>query len=169
MKTKQLITICLTVIGSVLLASCAKKAEEAAEYNDSIVRNQMSIISAFDMMDSTFRDTLAPRERVEFLYANLQTQAKRGLLALDSVGSFEKDPSLQLAAKDLFKVYQSLIDHEYQQLVAIKLLPAESISVALSDSSSVVQQRIYDMSKASQDRFLKSQEDFGKKYNLRFE
>ncbi len=157
------------MLATTILASCTNRAERAAEYNDSVINYQKQIINAFDVMDSTIRDTTANQDQLEYAYAKLQSHVKGGILGLDSVGSFQKDPSLQLAAKQLFRSYESIIKSEYQKLVDIKLLPLSEISQAISDSCNVVQTRIYSISKVSQDKFLRTQIEFGKKYHLEFE
>ncbi len=151
------------------MSSCSNRAERAGEYNDAIIRYQKQIIDAFDIMDSTFRDSSANEDRIDYAYANLQSKVKLGILGLDSVGSFQKDPSLQLAAKDLFRQYEDLIEKDYSTLVRIKLLPSEVVTQTISDTSNSVQTRIYSLSKVSQDKFLRTQQEFGKKYHLEFE
>lgn len=158
-----LLTI-LTV--AIFFASCTNRAERAAEYNDAIIGYQKQIIDAFDLMDSTIRDSSANKDRFDFAYANLQSKVKLGILGLDSVGSFQKDPSLQLAAKELFRQYETLVDNEYRTLLRIRQLPDHSITTALSDTSNSVQTRIFSLSKVSQDKFLRTQTEFGKKYRL---
>jgi hypothetical protein len=152
-----------------LLASCSHRSERAAEYNDSIVNQQMNIIRAFDLVDSTLNDTLVQADRLDYAFMNLQTTVKRGLLALDSIGSFQKDPSLGLAAKELFRSYESLAGIEYNLLMGIKRMPADQVTQTIADSSLAIQQRILNTSKIAQERFLKEQETFGAKYNLEFE
>ncbi len=161
--------IVCTLLAAMVVAGCSNRAERAAEYNDSIIGYQKQIIAAFDIMDSTFRDTGATKDLVDFAYANLQSKVKLGILALDSVGSFQKDPSMQLAAKELFRQYEDLVAKEYNTLVKIKLTPSESVDQALSDTSNSVQTRIYSLSKVSQDKFLRIQKEFGKKYHLELE
>ena len=160
---KKLIPILFLALA---MASCTNRAERAAEYNDAIIGYQKQIIDAFDILDSTIRDSSASKDRFDFAYANLQSKVKLGILGLDSVGSFQKDPSLQLAAKDLFRQYETLIDNEYRTLLGIRQLPSESITVDLSDTSNSVQTRIFSLSKVSQDKFLRTQMEFGKKYRL---
>jgi hypothetical protein len=152
-----------------ILVSCASRAERAADYNDRIVNSQKSIVDALVVMDSTFSDTNATKEWVDLHYADLQARVKRAILALDSIGPFQEDPSLQLSAKELFRSYEALVDFEYKKLVEIKLLPAESVNMAIVDSNLAVQERIFMQSKIAQERFYKAQEEFGKKYNLEFE
>ena len=154
---------------SVLLWSCASKSERAAQYNDRIIMTQKSIVDALVVMDSVFSDTNATMDWIDLHYANLQAQVKRSILALDSIGPFQEDPSFQLSARELFRSYEALVGNEYKTLVEIKLLPAESVNVAIVDSNLAVQERIFLQSKIAQERFYKAQEEFGKKYNLDFE
>lgn len=152
-----------------IFSSCARKAEEAAEYNDIIIEHQKKIIASFDRFDSTYVDSVASKDMVEFSYVDMQSTIKRSILALDSIGPFKSDPLLQNAARNLFKTYDSLVSAEYKKLLDIKLLDDNAISPAMVDTSFAAQIRIHDTSKEAQDNFLKMQEDFGKKYNLVFE
>ena len=158
-----------SVIVVATVVSCASKSERAADYNDRIVGSQKSIVDALVVMDSTFSDTNATKEWVDLNYADLQARVKRAILALDSIGPFQEDPSLQLSAKELFRSYEALVDFEYKKLVEIKLLPDISVDMAIVDSNLAVQERIFMHSKIAQERFYKAQEEFGKKYNLEFE
>jgi hypothetical protein len=151
------------------MASCQSRSEKAANYNDSIIGYQKSIVDALVLMDSTFSDTNATRDRVGYSYANLQSKVKLSILALDSVGSFQKDPSLELAARELFRSYEELVDNDYKKLVEIKLLPAESVDVAIVDSNFAIQSNIHLQSKIAQEKFLQAQMEFGKKFHLEFE
>jgi hypothetical protein len=158
-----------SVFIAMIVMSCASRAERAADYNDRIVGTQKSIVDALVVMDSTFSDTNATKEWVDLNYADLQARVKRAILALDSIGPFQEDPSLQLSAKELFRSYEALVDFEYKKLVEIKLLPDVSVNMAVVDSNLAVQERIFMQSKIAQERFYKAQEEFGKKYNLEFE
>ncbi len=150
-------------------SSCQSRSEKAANYNDNIIEYQKSIIDALVLMDSTFSDTNATEDRVGYSYANLQSKVKLSILALDSIGSFQKDPSLELAARELFRTYEDLVDNDYKKLVEIKLLPAESVNVAIVDSSFAIQSNIHLQSKVAQEKFLQAQLEFGKKFRLEFE
>ncbi len=157
------------LVAVLVFVSCASRSERAAEYNDRIVGTQKSIVDALVLMDSTFSDTNTTKEWVDLNYASLQARVKRAIIALDSIGPFQEDPSLQLSAKELFRSYEALVDVEYKKLVEIKLLPAFSVNVAIVDSNLAMQERIFMQSKIAQERFYKAQEEFGKKYNLEFE
>lgn len=159
----------LFVLMGALVQACMSRAERAADYNNRIVAEQKSIVDALVVMDSTFSDTNATKEWVDLNYANLQAKVKKAIIALDSIGPFQADPSMQLSAKELFRSYEALVDFEYKKLVEIKLLPAESVDVAIVDSNFAIQERIFTESKIAQERFYKAQEEFGKKYNLEFE
>lgn len=163
---RTVILLMLLVTG---IVACTSRAEKAAGYNDRIIGQQRAIVEALVQMDSTFSDTNASKELVGYQYAHLQAKVKQAILGLDSIGPFQQDPSLQLSARELFRSYEQLIDLDYKKLVEIKLLPAESVNVAIVDTNFAVQERIFMQSKIAQERFYKAQEEFGKKYNLEFE
>jgi hypothetical protein len=149
--------------------SCTRKAEQAAQYNDIIIQRQKDIIAAFDRFDSTFADSIASEDEVEFAFVNMQSNIKHSILSIDSIGPFQNDPLLQQSARDLFTAYDIMVEDNYRILKDIKLMPAESITAPMIDTTISVQIRIHDVSKLAQEKFLKAQEEFGKKYNLTFE
>lgn len=159
----------LLLVILISLSSCTRRAEEAGEYNDVIVTRQKNIIASFDRFDSTFIDSIANQDQIDFAFVDMQSNVKGSLLALDSIGPFHNDPILEVAARELFKTYEELIEKEYSVLKDIKLMPTESITGAVVDTSYAVQVRIHDRSKYAQEKFLLTQEEFGKKYNLVFE
>lgn len=158
------------IIGVLLfsIAGCSSRADRAARYNDSIVRKQHSVIVSFEKMDSIFSDSVASKETIEFHYMELQKNIKIILLALDSIGPFQSDPSLQLAAKNLFQTYERIVDKDYRSLVGIKLLSADQITPQIADSSLAIQSRVHILSSQAQDEFMATQIEFGKKFNLEF-
>jgi hypothetical protein len=159
----------IMVVGTLALVACTSRADRAAKYNDSIILRQRSVIESFERMDSVFRDTNATKESVDFHYADLQRQVKLSILALDSIGPFQQDPSLQLAAKDLFRTYEVIVDKDYKSLKGIKLLTTDQITQEIADSSLSIQSRVHLVSTQAQEKFLMTQMDFGKKNNLEFE
>lgn len=157
------------LIVMMFFAACSGKDEKAGRYNDEIISYQESIVSALDMFDSLLRDTNSTEDRLEYAYARLQSSVKLGILALDSIGPFQKDPSLQLAARDLFRDYEKMIDQDYKKLLEVKLLPQDQITNVIADTTYSIQQRIHTTSKVSQSRFIGLQAEFGKKYHLELE
>lgn len=167
MKIKFVLFVALIL--SVAFSSCGKKAEKAADYNNSIIVRQMRVIEALDLMDSTLRDSGATDQRMDYAFANLQATVKSAVMSVDSIGSFKNDPSLQIAARDLFRAYEAMTDGDYARLVSIRNLPQTAITQAVVDSNNAIIERIHLSSEEAQKRFIKAQEDFGKKYNLTFE
>ncbi len=154
---------------SLIIVSCGKKAERAADYNNAIISHQMRIIEALDIMDSTLRDSTINDERLDYAIANLQAKVKYAVLAIDSIGPFDQDPSFQQSAKELFRSYETMADEDYAKLVAIRRLPPQAITSEVVDTNNAVLLRLHSRSEAIQNKFIKSQEEFGKKYNLSFE
>jgi hypothetical protein len=161
--------IAVTLLWSILFSSCVHQSELAAEYNDSIIGLQEKIVTAIDGLDSTLNQPELTAAQLDMALAALKVDIAHGLLALDSIGPFEKDPSLKVAAHDLFSQYQSFANGEYQELVRISKLPLDSINNSIVDTTIVMKQRINLLAKAAQDKFLFEQIEFGKKHHLEFE
>jgi hypothetical protein len=152
-----------------LLSACGRKAEKAAEYNNTLILRQMRVIEALDVMDSTLRDSTVSEERMDYAFANLQARVKSAVMAVDSIGSFNQDPSLQIAARELFRSYEAMTDGDYARLVAIRKLPDSVITEAVVDTNNAIIARIQDMSAKAQQKFILAQDEFGKKYHLTFD
>ncbi|MCC6599296.1 MAG: hypothetical protein IT223_01320 [Crocinitomicaceae bacterium] len=154
---------------SVVLFSCGRKSEQAAEYNDSIIEKQMVVVQAFDFLDSMINSLSSSHDQTQYAYVNLLALERSGLLALDSIGSFQKDPSLQLAAKELFGFYITMTERDYRKLIDIKTMSHELITGDVVDTNIAITKRIREESQRAQDKFIIAQEEFGKKYNLKFQ
>jgi hypothetical protein len=151
------------------LCSCVRKSQLAAEYNDSIIGLQERIVKAIGNLDSTLSNNSLTAAQLDIAMAALKVDVNHGLLALDSIGPFEKDPSLKVAATDLFVQYESFANNEYKELVRISKMPSDSITNSIVDTTIVLKQRINQLAKAAQDKFMFEQIEFGKKYHLDFE
>jgi hypothetical protein len=156
----------LLVLFLLALAGCRSVSEEAADYNNRVIELQRKITDDLSLMDSTLRDSRASKERTEYHYARLQACVKQSIIALDSVGSFHNDPLLLVGARNLFRAYEELIDEQYKQLVGYKLIPPESVTLAIQDSSISVQNAIRKAAQTAQDEFVMVQKEFADKLNL---
>jgi hypothetical protein len=152
-----------------LLSACVHKSELAAEYNDSIIGLQEKIVDAIDNLDSTLNKSELTATQLDLAMTALKVDIAHSLLALDSIGSFEKDPSLKVAAQELFGQYQSFANTEYVELVRISKLPLDSINNVVVDTTIELKQRINTLAKMAQDKFMFAQIEFGKKHHLEFE
>lgn len=168
-QVKRFPLISVVLVVTMLLSSCVRKSQLAAEYNDSIIGLQEKIVSAIGALDSTLNNTSLTAAQLDIAMAALKVDVKHGLLALDSIGPFEKDPSLKVAAQELFTQYDDFAQNEYKELVRISKLPLDSITNSLVDTTIVLKQRINQLAKAAQDKFMFEQIEFGKKYHLDFE
>ncbi|MDZ4751204.1 MAG: hypothetical protein SGI87_06275 [Flavobacteriales bacterium] len=159
----------LVCLASFLLINCSKHSDEAAVYNDSIVEHQEKIVVAFDALDSTLSDSSSVPTSIVDAHAALTHQIQNSVLALDSIGPFRKDPSLQKAARSLFTAYGRMAEDPYARLIHIRLLAPSSITQSTIDTSLSLHHQIKWLSEESQLSFLQEQTAFGKKYHLEFE
>jgi len=153
----------------IMLGSCGRKSEQAADYNNALIDRQMHVVEALDMMDSTLRDSTITEDRLDYAFANLQAKVKSAVMAVDSIGPFKQDPSLQAAARQLFRSYEAMTDGDYARLVAIRKLPDSAITSDVVDTNNAIIRRLQSVSQAAQKKFILQQSEFGRKYNLSFD
>lgn len=151
-------------------ASCINRAEEAAEYNDCIIDYETQIMHAFDQLDSLFASPKGNEDELDYTFTNLHAKIKMSKLALDSIGPFRRDPTLQKAARELFQELDVLVDTDFRKLVLMVKLP-DSLRVqpAMADSLDRLRSRIESHMNELVSNFILTQNEFGKKYNIIFE
>lgn len=153
----------------ILLASCMNKAKEAAEYNDHIIDYQDQIILAFDRLDSVLKDSLAEEQQIDYTFIKLQETVKHGLLVIDSIGPFKRDPIYQKATRDLFATYDQIVEDDYRKFIQFLTLPDSLYTQQHQDSAVMLRDRIRENFDLATNKFIVAQEMFGKKYNIQFE
>jgi len=127
-------------------------------------------MKAFDDLDSTFSKPDENAEQMEYAFADLQAKIKMSKLALDSIGPFRRDPTLQKAARELFAELDIIVDTDYSKLIGlIKLPDSLRVQPEIADSQQVVQLRIEGRMGQVVNRFIEVQREFGNKYNITFE
>ena len=152
-----------------LLAACSNTSKEAATYNDHIIDYQGDIIQAFNQLDTLLKDSLAEKQQIDYAYVQLQATVKHGLLVIDSIGPFQRDPIYQKATRDLFSAYDEIVAEDYDRFIDIITLPDTLYGKAQQDSAILLREKIRSDFDNATNKFILAQEMFGKKYNIEFE
>lgn len=165
MKNK-IISIFCAVLFVFIFQFCDNKKNEAIEYNDKIVGEQMSIVNKMIEFTQTFQDVIP--EVMDSKLTELKLQIQNSLDVLNAMEAYEGDSELLNAAKDLFKFYQKMADNEFKEMLNI-LKKGESITEQdyfhLIDMQEIISQQeaVYDQNMAT------AQSNFAKKYDIKIE
>jgi len=161
---KTLIVLSLIAI---FISACDSRSEKAADYNDTLIDHQISIIQAFDRLDSSFSEYDAGE--MDYSYLMLEAEIKTGLRVLDTLGGFKSDTILSSSALELFEFYEKVADTEYVQLMELLNIPDSLYTSENQSEAFNIHATINNQFKEAHRNFIAAQKQFGKKFNVEFE
>lgn len=150
------------------LNACGPNEKQALAYNDALVEEQQKIIERFDAFFEALNrpeDTVA----INTTYAAVIQQVERGKANVQQLQAFDKKTDLRDAALELFKVYEDVLNNEFQTLAVNYKKPAGSYTAdvkALTDKA--YDEGLQKMAQALT-RLENVQQDFVKTYDLNLE
>lgn len=153
-------------IALVTVSGCDSRAEQAAAYNDEIIRRQAKIVEAINLLDSSLNNMAF--EIMDQRRNELAAAIDQGLLELEEVGPFDEDSSFYAATESLFKAYKDLVETDYQRLTELISLPDSAFTVEAQEEAFIVERRVVERIRAEHQTFEDAQKEFGEKYRLSF-
>ena len=137
---------------------------EAAPYNDAIIMEQRKI--ADELVD--LKEALPTLDSTEILpaYDDLVFQVGQSLQAVEEMGPFEEDTSLQEAAIDLFNYYHNVFEEDYGQVIAILLQDPSEITQNEKDQIDSIAAGIAEKEAIAERQFREVQQRFAREHNL---
>ncbi len=149
------------------ITACESRSEKAAVYNDAIIDHQISIIEAFDRLDSSFNQYDA--DEMDYSYLMLEAEIKTGLRILDTIGGFGKDTLLLDAARDLFHFYDEMADKEYVELIDLLKIPDSLYTSEDQTHAFNLNANINMKFNEAHEQFISAQKHFGGQFNVEFD
>ena len=155
----------ILITAIVLFATaCNNNTQEAIEYNNTIANEQIAIQEKINILDKSFENYIP--EEMEESYSKAVLQLKNSTEIVKNLDDFNGDASLKKAGLNFFVVYQDILDNYYSKIV-------ENLSKHDSIYSETDKELLLEINEEMQnifnpafDAFLKSQEDFSKKYEF---
>ena len=114
----------MTIISAIVicsLVSCSYDSGKAFKYNDELVGQQVAINNKIERLFDSFK-THVPEE-MDTAYSNAVLRLKEGTDSVSKMDAFDGKTDLRDATLDLFKVYQSVLDNEFKEIIGINKLP----------------------------------------------
>ncbi len=155
------------ILSNLLLISCSPSKEEAIKYNDSMIEEQLKIVSLFDSLnyclDSNISQQLLPIQK------KLSNQIEESLKKINKIEEFDKNSNYKKNIEALFNVYKDITNNEYYKIINIYILPDSlysneeevKLNIFWNEAFKKVQNQLFE--------FNKVQVDFSKKYNFKLE
>lgn len=147
-----------------LFICCNPSSDEAVEYNDNIVNEQILIATAIDSLNVYIsnKDT----NKIKTYYQQLLNTIKVSTNKIDSIKDFDNQPDYKNNIKKLFKTYQEIIDNEYMNLINICYLSDSLITQDTLNYFNFTLNLINEKISLQMKEFNTFQESYAKKYNF---
>jgi len=147
-----------------LFISCKPSTDDAVNYNDKIVNEQILVASTIDSLNVLIsnKDTTHIKNYYKELLHTIKTSSNK----IDSIKDFDNQPDYNNNIKKLFKVYQDVIDNEYKNLINVCYLSDSSITKDTFNYFNFTLNQITEKISKQMKEFNTFQENFAKKYNF---
>lgn len=139
---------------------------DAMEYNDMIVAEQLKIYAAMDDFNSSI--DLGSDEEKEMSRKVLYQQTIVSIAALERLGAWKDDSAFRDAGLNLFNFYKNVVDNEFKEMLNILKNFDESLDSDVTRLEEIDQQ-IAEKEKKFDDAFLLQQDAFAKKWGFSLE
>jgi len=149
------------------MVSCKPSVKEALKYNDTIVYYHQEIDKKVAYLSDTYNNYI-PVE-MDSAYQNAKFLSQKGIDFAKSLGDFNGDDSYRKAALELFERYDSVIEIEHAQIIALLKLPANQFQQKEIDELEHLKETANTKIQAKIDEVAKVQENFAKKFDFKFE
>jgi hypothetical protein len=155
--------LALFVLGFV---SCGPTTEDAIKYNDAIIEQQTILVKENDKVIDAMGGDAA---KFEAAIKEFNAQVAKSTEIVEKMDKFGKETTFKDAALSLFKVFKSVGDNEYKEILRVINIPSDKVTKADEDQMMASAKQIDEKLQKELDAFLKSQKDFAEKYKFKLQ
>ena len=119
-----------TLLTSCLLFSCGPTSGDAAEYNDVIITEQNKVANKGEAFYAAM--DVSP-EAMQKAFAEFSAQIDTSIVVTSQLGPIKEKTDFLDAAMESLRLYRSLCDNEYKEIIEILSKPDEEISTEETD------------------------------------
>ncbi len=164
---KKLITISSALILFLMFSQCGPTSEQAMEYNDKLITDQLAVINAINDVDNAF--TTYDPAKIGPAIIVAKNKVEESMKALEKLGGFDKTTEFKDATMSLYKLFKEQLENEYSEQLQIYKLPEEEYTTEQQDRYNELQKLIDDKYTLVFNKFAAIQVEFSKKWNFTLE
>ncbi len=118
---KKTATIILLAIIAMVIVSCGPSKDQAINYNDKIIKEQVEMIRKIDLVFGALKNYKDHYE-MDFTYAEAMKQIETGTDVVSKMDKFDGETGLKDVALKLFATYKSVMQNEIKKMIDISKL-----------------------------------------------
>lgn len=147
-----------------MLVSCGPTPEQAAEYNDKIIDQQISIVDKIDALVESYQYYIP--EDMDKAWNEALNQANKGIEAINALEKFDGSTDFKEAALELFNSYKAVLENQHKEMVRIYKIPDEQFTEEHYNQWDKLAEEADKKMEEAFDKFGDAQDKFAKKYQL---
>jgi hypothetical protein len=112
------------VCGLMLIAACGPTKDQAITYNDAITDEHALVMDKFDALFASYDEYENP-SAMDNAYTDAVNAVDAATKNFEAMKDFDGETAFRDEAIALMKVYKSLLDNEFKQMIVIYKLPED--------------------------------------------
>ena len=104
-----------------ILSSCGPTRDQAVDYNDKIINEQIAIFEKMEQLIDTY-ENYQP-DLMDAAYEKTLTQINQSIKNIEALPEFDGSTTFRDAGVTLFKLYKSVLENEHKQIIKLLKLP----------------------------------------------
>jgi hypothetical protein len=154
----------LSLVVVMMLVACGPTQEQAAEYNDQIIDQQIAIVDRIDVLVESYQYYI-PAD-MDKAYNDAVNQVNKGIETVTALDKFDGKTDFKDAALELFNGYKAALENEHKEMVRIYKIPDETFTEEHYQQWDKLAEEADRKMEEAFNKFGKAQDEFAAKYKL---
>ena len=147
------------------IVSCKPSKEDAMKYNNTIIEQQILVVSSNDTVASSMGSEVV---KLEIAITNFNAQVTKSIDAVTKMDDFNKEATFKNAALTLFNGFKAVGETEYKEILRLVKISNEKKTEADDEKMMATMKKIDDKLQKELEIFIKAQNDFAAKWKFQF-
>ena len=157
----------IPVLFAILLTSCGPTTEQARQYNDKLIAQEVKVIKALDAVDNAF-STYKP-EIIEPAIEKAKKQIDKSVKIINEIGDFDGDSEFKNETLNLFNLFKKHLNNEYAEQLELYKLSDEEYTEKEEARWNELSEKMNDEYTKVFNKFSEAQESFAEKWGFPLE
>lgn len=157
----------ITILSLSIMASCGPTPDDAAKYNNSIVKEQTELSASLDSVVEALNtyDTVLIAQKLK----SAAKQIEKSKNKINKLGDFHGDTAFYFQAKRMIATFEDIVKEDFARLHSLYSIPDSLYTEENRLEAKKISKKAFDARQKLSERFLKAQKSFIKNYELKLD
>lgn len=154
----------LFAVAVAFLSACGPNPEEAAKYNDEIIKHQAEVVAKIDALSQSY--TTFINDDIQAAYDDAFKTVNTSIETINGMETFSSSPEYKDQALELFNTYKSILENEHKEMVRLYALPDSAFTQEISIEWDKLAESSDEKTDEALEKFSVAQKKFAEENNL---